>query len=146
MCILLYLYISVRMRLVFSLIRAHTFSYTYKWIIFQCVFPPKNKNRRYKCKHTHTQRNYYTLIICIESYAQTVIHEVNKFPKNKQRAVAQCIWEVERKTAEEKKTSNQKRNSERMKRDQDERRSNACACECISTNEHIDTHTKRQKN
>lgn len=45
---------------------------------------------------THTHR----LIICIESYAQTVIQKVNKFPKNKQRSgSARRIREVERKTA-----------------------------------------------
>lgn len=84
----LYLYISIRARLVFSLIRAHIFIYIQMHIInFQCVFSPKTK---IGATNVYTQRNYYSHMICIESYAQTVIHKVNKFSKNKQRAVAEC--------------------------------------------------------
>lgn len=88
-------------------------------------FPPN----KFGARRMHTQRNYVH-IICIKSHAQT-IHEVNKFPKNKQQQ-HHCIYnrrqQAEPADATERERENQKEKGNiRMKR-----RSNACACECIS--------------
>lgn len=110
---------------------AHTFSHTHrneeKKKHVQCfIFFPPNK---FGARRMHTQRNYVH-IICIKSHAQT-IHEVNKFPKNKQQQ-HHCIYnrrqQAEPADATERERENQKEKGNiRMKR-----RSNACACECIS--------------